>query len=121
MLSEVNIDISGIEAKNKALIPKIELATGAIMRKGAQDIQSFARATAPWTDQTGNARNGLMGSYDKEGTKHTITLAHSVPYGIWLEVRWAGRYAIIAPSIETEAPRIMHMFTKLIEKLGGSL
>jgi hypothetical protein len=36
----------------------------------------------------------------------TLTLQHTVEYGIWLEIRWGGRYAIIVPTIEQLGPEI---------------
>jgi hypothetical protein len=110
--------------------PKLNLAVGALMKQSAPQVQNYARRNAPWTDRTGNARQGLFAEYSAgreaflgsafggNGVgQHTITLYHSVNYGIWLEVRFAGRYAIIAPTIEVEGARIMGKMNKLITKL----
>jgi hypothetical protein len=37
---------------------------------------------------------------------HELILLHSMPYGIWLEVRWSGRYAIIGPTMFTVAQEL---------------
>jgi hypothetical protein len=65
-------------------------------------------------------------------TSATITLAHSVEYGQFLELRWpiespppdldgfdiefleAGRYAIIWPTIEAEIPRLRAALQQLL-------
>jgi len=36
-----------------------------------------------------------------------MVLYHTVEYGIWLEIRWNGQYAIIIPTIEHMGPVIM--------------
>jgi hypothetical protein len=98
-----------------------------VMERESTKVQDYARNNAPWHDQTGNARNGLFAIYDSdtlhslngESTIHRITLSHSVPYGIWLEVRWAGRYAIIVPTIQHYGAKIMDSIRGLISRLDG--
>jgi hypothetical protein len=63
------------------------------------EMTAYAKKNAPWTDRTGNARAGLHTTH-KIGTNFVeLIVAHSVPYGIWLEVRWSGKYAIIGPTV----------------------
>lgn len=92
------------------------------MKAQAPRVQDSARRNAPWTDRTGNARNGLFAQYngDLTGDRHVIRLYHTMPYGIWLEIRWSGKYAIIVPTIQSEGQRILSGMTKLIEKSGFS-
>lgn len=90
-----------------------------LMIGNSPKVQSYARTHAPWRDQTGNARQGLFANYSKEGDSHVITLAHSVPYGIWLETRWAGRYAVIVPTLQAEAPRIMRDLSGVLLAAGA--
>lgn len=79
----------------------------ATMRMHAKRAEAFAKRSAPWTDQTGNARGSLSGNYEGGGTQHKIVVAHGVDYGIWLEVRFSGRYAVINPTIAHEGPEVM--------------
>jgi hypothetical protein len=67
------------------------------------NVQTYMRENASWTDRTGAARQGLFAN--RFGTD--IVVFHTVPYGIWLEVRWSGKYAIIVPTIKNEGRRIM--------------
>lgn len=80
------------------------------LEEAAERIEEYMKINAPWEDQTGEAREGLGAEADGK----TITLYHSVDYGIWLEVRWSGRYAIILPTIEVMGPEVMAM-------LGGTM
>lgn len=67
---------------------------------------NYMRTHARWTDRTSAARNGLVATKTDDGDSASIHLYHSMPYGIWLEVRWSGRYAIIGPTMDVLAPQI---------------
>lgn len=83
----------------------------------AGEIQQWMQDNAPWEDQTGAAREGLRATVGRENTggdiarelaggssgdnfEFGIVVYHTVDYGIWLEIRWNGKYAIIQPTIE---------------------
>ena len=84
----------------------------AVAKYAAPQIQSDMRSNAPWEDQTGNARNGLFAKEQISTNRVDIVLYHSVPYGIWLELRWSGKYAIITPSLAKWAPKVMALVSK---------
>lgn len=86
---------------------KINQAVAATMSYYAPQVEGHARVNAPWNDQTGNARQGLTGRPFREGGNHGIDLFHRMPYGIWLEVRWSGKYQIIMPTVILWGERIM--------------
>lgn len=67
----------------------------------AADMLNYMQANAPWEDRTGMAR-GLLSSKVVHGDENTstITVAHGVAYGIYLETWDGGSLAIIAPTIE---------------------
>ncbi len=83
----------------------------------APQVQNYARDNAVWTDRTGNARQGLMARPFEEGDSVGIDVFHSVSYGIWLEVRWGGRYAIIQPTIDVMGPKVMQGFDGLLDRI----
>jgi hypothetical protein len=76
----------------------------------AAEVQAYAREHAPWEDRTGDARQGLTAEGRQRLTSYTVVLYHTVDYGIWLETRWDGRYAIIIPTI-------LHMGHELMDRL----
>lgn len=102
------------------------VAIQAVANYWGQSIQDEARRNAPWEDRTGNARGGLFFAVDgfelepiigtvtpeatsqmsdvavEHGSQDTliITLAHTVFYGKFLELKNGGRYAIIMSTIE---------------------
>jgi hypothetical protein len=96
---------------------RVEKALAAIMEFEAPNVESHAKQTAPWRDQTGNARGSLTARSFIRGRTYGIRLSHGVPYGIWLEVRFAGRYAVILPTIQAKGPQVMETATLLFSRL----
>lgn len=60
----------------------------------------YAQANAPWADRTGDARSGLDVDVRWEGNEIVWEMFHTVDYGIYLETRWNGKFAIIMPTLE---------------------
>lgn len=77
-------------------------------------IRSAAQEGAPWTDRTGHARGGLSTKVDASDAFVKIILFHTATYGIWLEIRWGGRYATIAPTLTAQFPALMAALQSLI-------
>jgi len=73
-------------------------------------IETFAKNNAPWTDRSANARQSLEAWVD-DLSEDTVKLylSHGMTYGIFLETRWAGRYAIIWPTLEQHLEPIAQM------------
>lgn len=72
------------------------------------------RQTAPWTDRTGAARRSLIGRVRRIAAGAVLILGHGVSYGIYLERRWAGRYAIVIPTIQRNLAAIMASLQQLV-------
>ena len=95
-----------------------------VFTKGfARRVEEYAKENAPWVDRTGGARDGLRAIGEQRLVTYSITLFHTIEYGLWLEVRWDGKYAIIVPTIEHMGPELMAELAALnlggIAKLGG--
>lgn len=101
------------------LMPVLNRNIYQVMRFHAPSLEAKAKTDAKWTDRTTNARSSLNASVQVEG-KHTyaLVLAGGVKYQIWLEVRFAGKYAIIMPTIHAYAPVVLASFSKLLERMG---
>ena len=96
---------------------KVKKAAVVTAHRMAPEVESYMKNNAPWTDRTGNARNGLAARAYESGDEVGIVLYHQVSYGIWLEVRWSGRYAIINPTIDEMGPRVMQQFNGLLGRI----
>jgi hypothetical protein len=103
----------------KTLMPTLNRNIYQVMRFHAPSLEAKAKTDARWTDRTTNARSSLNATVVVEGKhQYALVLAGGVKYQIWLEVRFAGRYAIIMPTIKAYAPVVMASFTKLLERMG---
>lgn len=80
----------------------------------APKIEAEAKEAAPWTDQTGNARQGLFTVVERERDKVTLHLSHAMDYGVFLELRWAGRFAVILPTLMKFYKPVMHMLQRVL-------
>lgn len=109
-------DFDSLSPNLKRLLPVVDAAVDLTFEHFEAVAETRMRQNAPWTDRTGNARNGLMAKHDATPmVKHELTLYHSIPYGFWLEVRWSGRYAIIGPTMFDLAPDLTRALTIAID------
>lgn len=84
----------------------------------ASELQAKMKLNRPWTDRTGMAKATLNAKVSQpNATTIRITLAHGVSYGIWLELAHGKNWAIIAPTIREEAPRVVEDLSDLMSKL----
>lgn len=67
----------------------------------SKSMETYAKENAPWEDDTGEAREGLKTVVvDRPGDfVSQVHLGHTAEYGIYLETRNGGEFAIIAPTI----------------------
>lgn len=95
---------------------KVMVAVKALADFVATEAQNDMRSNAPWTDRTGNARSGLYAEAERFA-KHVVVihLSHGVDYGIWLEIKNGGRYAIVAPTLERLYPRVRQLLNQLFD------
>lgn len=106
------LSITGLEAASDALYERLDDRLQTV-KDAAEDLASemlsYAKANAPWDDRSGTARRELWSSvvWTSE-TTFSIMLGHGaeVFYGIYLEVKWGGRYGIILPTLMQYAPRL---------------
>lgn len=104
-------------ARKLATMPeRVDRYLSGVVRYHRPSTEAMAKRNAPWTDRTSNARNGLFANAVIEPKKrYAIVLAHSVPYGIWLEVRFSGRYAVILPTVNRKSSAVMRTVTRVLE------
>lgn len=101
---------------------RLDVGVAGVVLQRSHIAVGWMKENASWTDRTGAARAGLRTTTEHVPfVRHSINLIHSVAYGIWLEVRWSGRYAIIVPTMIDQGPKMMLTLTKLFRRLkaGG--
>lgn len=107
------IDVKELQVGLATLSPKIKTGMVAAANYCAPLAEEYMKANATWTDRTGAARNGLRAKVMTSPDKVALVLYHSVPYGVFLEVRWSGKYAIIEPAMAAIGP----LFVEAIHRL----
>lgn len=118
---EFQFDAKTLTANVKSLPKKIDKLVEKVAELYALRGEAYMKKSAKWTDRSGNARNSLTGrAFHEAGRRHTIIYAHGMPYGIWLEVRFSGRYAIISPTLNFIKPQVMKTLDKGMTRLGGT-
>lgn len=71
----------------------------------AASMEAYAKPNAPWQDRTSHARQGLFGEaaeFDDDTLR--VRAAHTVEYGVYLELCNSGKYAILDPTVKLYAP-----------------
>lgn len=97
----------------------VQKAIGTTLAYHEPQAENYAKQNAPWTDQTTNARNGLIARSGKTANEYWLVVAHQVPYGIYLETRWSGKYAIIGPTLEEFGPKIMNTLEGILDRYSA--
>lgn len=94
---------------------RVETAIVAVAEFIGQRMQGYARQNARWQDRTGNARSGLFYQVVREAAEKVVILylAHTVYYGLFLELAHGERYAIIMPTIERHLAEIKRMLDEI--------
>lgn len=103
---------------------RVDSYLAATMEYASDKTVAYAKETAPWTDRTGNARSGLRTEVEWiPKVSYSMFLFHTMSYGIWLEIRWGGKYAVILPTLKVQGPATMRLLQNLFSKLraGGLL
>lgn len=100
-------DFDSLTPNLKRLLPAVDAGVDLAFDYVRPRAENFARTNASWVDRTGNARNGLRAQHFKVPmVVHRLVIYHTMPYGLWLEVRWSGRYAIIGPTMLHISPQL---------------
>lgn len=113
----MQLDMGRLKSNINGLDRKVNAAVAAITAYHAAAGEAYMKSTAPWTDRTGAARTGLNTAALSAGDVHTILFAHAVTYGIWLEVKYSGRDAVIMPSVLHIGHDLMQSLNHLLDKI----
>lgn len=92
----------------------VRSASKALANRWAVDIENYAKDNAPWDDQSSNARQSLRAWADDRNNRLIIYLSHGVEYGVWLELKYQGKYAIIERTLDRYRTPVMDSFRGLL-------
>lgn len=85
--------------------------------KKSKELEGYAKENRKWTDRSSRARQGLIGSYEMGDKGATIVLAHTVDYGVWLELAHEKKYAIVEPTVRLMSQEVFDSFQGLLDAL----
>lgn len=92
---------------------RVLTAVAAVAQYVATQMQNQAKADAPWTDRTGNARTGIFGTSEADFGARVVTiyLSHSatLTYPLFLEIGNSGKYAVIMRTMQAHYEPLMQM------------
>ena len=113
MADEANLDMDEAIAIMQAHVLSVKNAVlkhiDRYVKESAKSLETYMKINRPWKDHTVRARQGLSGTHERTAeTEWTITLSHSVSYGVFLELAHEKRFAIIQPTILAKGPEVMN-------------
>lgn len=112
---DLKLDTKTISVNLQKLDRRMVLNIAGVMDYQATKTEFFMKTNAKWTDRTGNARTGLHTVTKKQGNRFYMLLSHTASYGIWLEVRFSGRYEIIRPGLRYTVKELPRLLTKVMK------
>lgn len=69
------------------------------LKDGADRITDWEKANHRWTNRTGDAERGLLCTASRGNESMSLVNGHGVPYGVFLETRYEGRFKILLEAI----------------------
>lgn len=116
--SRIQFDSRTLRANLRGFGGKLNAAVGDTMDDESDWATAYLRSHAPWADETGAARAGLMAMANRLGSgAHELLLSYSVHYGIYLETIESGRYAVIAPAMRIIGRQVLSDLTHIIDRM----
>lgn len=113
-------DDKRLAAKLRSSPARLDLAMTAIMSRAKPRAERYMKTNAPWQDRTGNARQGLHAAVQRERLRlYALILAHTVEYGIWLEIAHGGRLRIVGPTVKSQGDAIMRDVSQIFAAVFG--
>lgn len=113
----MSVDTSEVDKGLLELQEKALAAVDIYGKTAAAKLEGKAKANRPWTDRTSRARQGLTGSSEMTAEGLTVILAHTVDYGVWLELAHEKKYAIVEPTVRLDSNELVQGLVGLIEKI----
>lgn len=119
MAIRIDFDSRNLRTNIQRFPSRLEHRLGVLFDYEANYALGWLKTGAPWTDDTGAARAGLIALSNTLGQgSFEIFMSYSVHYGIWLEVANSGKYAIITPAMRVIGQKMMKDLQGLIDGMS---
>lgn len=106
-----------IRVNLQKLDPRLYALISAVVDFTRDKAVGEMKEAAPWKDRTGNARATLNAKSKHDKTHHLLTLFGGMPYQIWLEIRWSGKFAVISKQVPIQGAALMRRLDGLMARL----
>lgn len=103
-------------------IDALEADIVALTESLLDQIQSYMRREAPWTDRTGFARSGLYTDIEhdvREAVRLLMSHGPAVWYSVFLEYAHGGRFAILGQTSDHFWPIFYRGVTEIVRQHSG--
>jgi environmental stress-induced protein Ves len=99
-----------------AWINAMAVAVEAALQVWSPQIESYAKRNARWRDRTANARQTLAAFTFYDGGERTVYLImkQHMDYGVWLELKNGGRYAIVMESMQMHYAQVWNQVQQAV-------
>lgn len=88
----------------------------------AGESEAHMKQEAPWNNITRNARNSLNSTVlvdtSPQTTRIALKLSHGMDYGIWLELKNGGKYAIVRPTAVLYRQKVRAAYKRVWANFG---
>lgn len=117
--ASTSLTITGDLGLNLSEMPnKVKAGVLKVMQEESKKLEDYMKLNRPWTDRTGNARDGLRANVNYYGGDYvSIVLSHGVYYGVYLEYAMEKRFAIINPTLLSQGPNVIRAFDGAMARL----
>lgn len=79
----------------------------------ARSLEAYMKREARWNDRTYQARGGLKAEvivdrfHNSRNQYYSISLYHTAPHGVYLELAMEKRFAILEPTVRLKGPDVI--------------
>lgn len=116
---KVDFDNKAFKKNMAGFNKKLNDNVSALIDYNSAYATGWLKQNAPWNDDTGAARTGLVTIPFNNGKEHELLMAYSVTYGIWLEVANSGQWAVITPAMRIVGQKVMADLQMLLDRMGA--
>ena len=107
-----HMDVGSLSGRLARLDADRLKAQRAYAHTAAGQLEGYAKAHAPWRDESGQARRSIRGMAECRSGSFTISLCGGAPHMVYLELAHGGRRAILRPAMQRHARRILRGFAE---------
>lgn len=100
------------------VLTKVKAGIQLFGETAGKDLEAKAKANAPWTDRTTNARNSIQGGFQWNDKNGMIYVSGDTDYFKYLELYHEKKWAILWPTITENQSEILNAFEGMLDKVN---